>query len=73
MTWVWGIYLAGVAVGLWRVDGPLSVKLPLALLWPIGPAVFALVVTVLVVAATVAFPWFGALLAAVGVTAWWLL
>ncbi len=70
MAWIWGVYLAGVAVGLWRVDGPPGVKILLAILWPIGPAVFVLVVTGLLLAATVAFPWFGALLAAIGLIAW---
>ena len=72
MTWVWAIYLAGVAIGLWRVDGPPAVKLLLAVLWPVGPAVFVLVVSVLVLAAAVAFPWLGALAVIAGL-AWWLL
>lgn len=72
VTWIWLIYAAGVAIGLWRTDGPPAVRLTLALLWPIGPAVFVVVVTGLVLAAMIAFPWFGAL-AAAGLLAWWLL
>lgn len=72
MTWAWGIYLAGVGIGLWRVDGPPPVKLALAVLWPIGPAVFVVVVAGLLMAAMVAFPWFGALAAAAALAAWWL-
>ena len=72
MSWIWAIYLAGVAIGLWRVDGPPPVKLLLAVLWPVGPAAFVLVVSVLVLAAAVAFPWLGALAVIAGL-AWWLL
>lgn len=70
VSWIWAVYLAGVAVGLWRVDGPPQVKLLLAVLWPIGPAVFVLVVVGLLLAAAVAFPWVGALAVAAGVLAW---
>jgi hypothetical protein len=70
VSWLWAIYLAGVAIGLWRVDGPPTVKLLLAVLWPVGPAVFVLVVSVLLLAAAVAFPWLGALVVAVGILAW---
>jgi hypothetical protein len=59
-----------VAIGLWRADGPPAVKLLLAVLWPVGPAVFVLVVSVLVLAAAVGFPWLGALVVAVGILAW---
>lgn len=64
VTWLWMIYLAGVGVGLWRVDGPPPVKVLLAALWPVGPAMFVIVVAGLALAATVAFPWFGALVLA---------
>jgi hypothetical protein len=72
VSWIWLTYLAGVAVGLWRVDGPPLVKLLLAVLWPIGPAVFLLVVGGLLLAAAIAFPWIGALAVAAAL-AWWLL
>jgi hypothetical protein len=73
VTGIWGVYLAGVAVGLWRTDGPVVTRLALALLWPLGPAVFMLVVAGLLLAATVAFPAFGALVVAAAGLAWWLL
>lgn len=69
---IWGVYLAGVAVGLWLTDGPAPTRLVLALLWPIGPAAFLFVVAGLLLAATVAFPAFGALVAAAALV-WWLL
>jgi hypothetical protein len=49
------IYLAGVAIGLWRTDGPWSTKLLLSLLWPIGPLAFVIVVATLLASAPIAF------------------
>ncbi len=49
------IYLAGVAIGLWRTDARLPTRLLLALLWPIGPLAFVLVVAILLAAAPLAF------------------
>lgn len=53
MAWVWGIYLAGVLVGLALTDGRLLTRVSLALLWPIGPAAFVLTVTILLLAGLV--------------------
>jgi hypothetical protein len=49
------IYLAGVAIGLWRTDGPWPTRLLLSLLWPIGPLAFVMVVAILVAATPIAF------------------
>ena len=49
------MYLVGVAIGLWRTDAPLPTRLLLALLWPIGPLAFVVVVAILVAAAPLAF------------------
>ena len=49
------IYLAGVMVGLWRTDAPLPTRQLLAVLWPIGPVAFVVVVAILVAAAPIAF------------------
>jgi hypothetical protein len=49
------IYLAGVAIGLWRTDAPLGTRLLLAVLWPIGPLAFVVVVAILLAAAPIAF------------------
>src|SRR5215204_1090421 len=46
-------YLAGVAIGLWRTDAPLVTRLLLAVLWPIGPLAFVMVVAILVAAAPI--------------------
>ena len=55
MTLVLWIYLAGVAIGLWRTDGPWSTRLLLSVLWPIGPLAFVVVVAILLAATPVAF------------------
>jgi hypothetical protein len=49
------IYLAGVAIGLWRTDAPLATRVLLAVLWPIGPLAFVIVVATLLAAAPIAF------------------
>ncbi len=49
------IYLAGVAVGLWRTDAPLPTRVALAALWPIGPLAFVIVVAILLAASPLAF------------------
>ena len=67
------IYVAGVAVGLLLTDGSLPTRVGLALAWPIGPLAFVVVVAGLLVAALYIFPVFGAIVAALGVAAWWAL
>jgi len=47
------IYLAGVAIGLWRTDGSWQTRVLLALLWPIGPLAFVVVVAILLAAAPI--------------------
>ena len=49
------IYLAGVAIGVWRTDAPLPTRLLLAVLWPIGPLAFVIVVAILLAASPLAF------------------
>ena len=49
------IYLAGVAIGLWRTDAAWPTRLLLAVLWPIGPLAFAIVLAILLAAAPIAF------------------
>ena len=55
MNTVFAIYLAGVAIGLWRTDAPVPTRLLLAVLWPIGPLAFVVVVAMLLAAAPMAF------------------
>jgi hypothetical protein len=73
MWWLWAAYLAGVLIGLVLTDGRPATRIGLALLWPIGPAAFLVVVTILTAAAILAFPLLGAAVAAAGVAGWlWL-
>ncbi|MGH6690647.1 MAG: hypothetical protein ACREF4_08215, partial [Gammaproteobacteria bacterium] len=58
------VYLAGVAVGLLFTDARGPARLALALLWPVGFLAFAITVSILFVAALVAFPVFGAIVIA---------
>jgi hypothetical protein len=55
MDTVLAIYLAGVAIGLWRTDGSWLTRLLLAILWPIGPLTFVVVVAILLAATPIAF------------------
>ena len=55
MNPVLAIYLAGVIVGLWRSDGPWPTRVLLAVLWPIGPLMFVVVVAILLAATPIAF------------------
>ena len=55
MNTILAIYLAGVAVGLWRTDGSWTTRLLLAVLWPIGPLAFVLVIAILLASAPIAF------------------
>jgi len=67
------IYVVGVAAGLILTDARPLARLVLALAWPIGPLTFVVVVAGLLVAALYIFPAFGAVVAALGVAAWWVL
>jgi hypothetical protein len=67
------IYALGVVAGVIFTDaGPLA-RVALALAWPIGPLAFVVVVSGLLLAALYLFPVFGAVVAAGGVAAWWVL
>ncbi|HLG60193.1 MAG TPA: hypothetical protein VI485_32930 [Vicinamibacterales bacterium] len=55
MTAALAIYLAGMAVGLWRTDAPWPSRVMLAALWPIGPVAFVVTVAILLAAAPIAF------------------
>ena len=72
-TYAAAVYVAGVTLGLIVIDAPRpGVRIGLALLWPLGPLAFVVTLGVLVVAAMIAFPAFGAAVVA-GALAWWAL
>ena len=64
------IYVAGVAWGLIVIDAPLTTRLSLAILWPLGPIAFAVTVTVLFAASLIAFPALGTAVLLAGGAAW---
>jgi hypothetical protein len=65
------IYAAGVALALWRTDASPLIRIALALLWPIGPLAFVVTVSMLLGAAVIAFPLFGAAVVIAAGAAWW--
>jgi hypothetical protein len=50
------LYVAGVAIGLAVMRDPPLPRLFTALVWPLGPAAFLVVVPALLVLATIAWP-----------------
>ena len=50
------VYLAGVGVGLAVMRDPLPMRLITALVWPLGPMAFVLVITLLLVVAAILWP-----------------
>jgi hypothetical protein len=67
------LYIGGVLVGLLLTDGRPAERLALAVLWPLGPLAFIVTVSILLVAAAIAFPVFGVVALAIGAAAWWVL
>lgn len=70
MNAIVAVYLAGVVVGLLRVDGSVATKLGVALVWPLGLLAFVVTIAMLVCVAAVAFPVFGVALALAVAAAW---
>jgi hypothetical protein len=50
------VYLAGVAIGVAVMRDPWPTRIGTALAWPLGPAAFLIVVSILVLAAFVLWP-----------------
>jgi hypothetical protein len=50
------VYLAGVGVGLAVMRDPLPARLVTALVWPLGPIAFVLVIAVLLIVAAILWP-----------------
>ena len=66
------IYVAGVLVGLWRVDEPGWRRAGVALVWPLGLLAAAVTTPILLTGAAVRFPLFGIGMAAALLAAgWW--
>lgn len=67
------LYLAGVAVALWRVDGTLPIRLSVGLAWPTAILAFGLTMALLLVAVILLFPPVGVSILTAAVLLWWLL
>ena len=63
-------YLAGVLVGLWKVDAPGARRVGLAMSWPLGVLAAAVTIPILVTAGLVLFPVVAAVAALGGLLAW---
>jgi len=70
-TYISLIYVAGVVWGLLVIDAHASVRIGLAVLWPLGPAAFVVTLTALLAASLIAFPIFGAAVLALAAIATW--
>ncbi len=55
MLW-WFVYLAGVVIALAVMRDPWPVRIGTALVWPLGPMAFAVVVSMLLVASLILWP-----------------
>jgi len=64
------IYAAGVVAALLFTDARPLARVGLALAWPVGPAAFVATIGLLIAAALVIFPWFGAVVALAGLGGW---
>ena len=65
------VYVAGVVWGLVAIDARPAARVGLALVWPIGPLAFVVVVTILLAASLIAYPAFGAAVLIAAGAAWW--
>lgn len=64
MTMLAGAYVLGVLAGLVFTDARGPARVALALLWPLGPLAFIVVIAILFLASLIAFPIFGAVVLA---------
>lgn len=65
-------YVAGVAVGLWRIDGSPAARLAIALLWPLGVVAAIVTISALVISAMVLFPLVGVAGVLAVALIWWM-
>jgi hypothetical protein len=66
-------YVAGVVVGLWKVDAAIGPRVGLALLWPAGVLAAAVTVPILIAAVLILFPVLAAAVAVALAGGWWFL
>jgi hypothetical protein len=66
------VYVAGVIVGVWRVDAPPLARVAVAATWPLGLVAAVVTTVVLLLSAGMLFPLVGAGMGAALVAGWWL-
>lgn len=68
-----GIYLSGIVIALAVMRDPWPARVGTALVWPLGPAAFVVVVSILLVASVILWPLLMLpAFALLGGFAWWL-
>lgn len=65
------VYAIGVVLGVVLSDARPLARLPLALLWPLGPLAFVLTMAVLLVVGIIAFPLIGVVIGVAVAAAIW--
>ncbi len=66
------VYVAGVVIGLLRVDASPVTRLGVSLLWPLGVVAGVVTVSALGLAAMVLFPVLGVAAVVAGFVGWWM-
>jgi hypothetical protein len=64
------VYAIGVVVGLFAVDDTLRKRVVVAVLWPLGPLAFVIVITILILSLPIALPRVAAILALLVAASW---
>jgi hypothetical protein len=73
VRWLPLLYLAGVLVGLWRVDATPAARVGVALAWPLGLLAAAVTIPSMIVAGLMLFPRVGLGAAVLALVVWALL
>lgn len=66
------VYIAGVVIGLLRVDATPVTRLVVSMLWPLGIVAGVVTISALGLAAMALFPILGAAVVVVALIGWWL-
>jgi hypothetical protein len=56
LSTLFAIYLLGVAIGLAVMRDPIGARLGTALVWPLGPVAFVIVLAILLAASAILWP-----------------
>jgi hypothetical protein len=70
VPWLPLLYLAGVLVGLWRVDAGVPTRAGVALAWPLGVLAAAVTLPLMILAGLILFPRVGLAVVILALAAW---